>query len=78
MKQYMPAKPTKWGFKVWTLADAHNGYVCAFQPYTGRRENPSKDSLGYDVVMTLTEPFLYLRHHLYFDNFFPQWPFYSH
>ena len=27
MKQYMPKKPIKRGFKVWTIADAHNGCV---------------------------------------------------
>ena len=25
LKQYVPSKPTKWGFKVWTLADSTNG-----------------------------------------------------
>ena len=31
LKQYVPSKPTKWGFKVWTLADATNGYVYILQ-----------------------------------------------
>lgn len=70
MKQYLPAKPTKWGFKVWTLADSHNGYVASFDMYIGRRRNPSQYGLGYDVVMGLTQPYQYLRHHVYFDNFF--------
>ena len=26
-KQYMKAKPTKWGIKVFVLADAKNGYI---------------------------------------------------
>ena len=29
LKQYMPMKPVKRGFKVWMLADAHTGYVCS-------------------------------------------------
>ena len=70
MKQYLPAKPTKWGFKVWTLADSHNGYVCGFDIYKGRQQNPSVSGLGFDVVMNLMEPFQYLRHHFCFDNFF--------
>ena len=70
MKQYLPAKPTKWGFKVWTLADSHNGYVSSFDMYIGRRKNPGQFGLGYDVVMGLAQPYLYLKHHLYFDNFF--------
>ena len=35
-KQYMKDKPTKWGIKVFVLADATNGYVKAFQVYTRR------------------------------------------
>lgn len=30
LKQYVPSKPTKWGFKVWSLADATNGYVFVY------------------------------------------------
>ena len=30
-RQYMPAKPTKYGIKVWERADSKNGYVCEFQ-----------------------------------------------
>ena len=74
MKKYMPAKPTKWGFKVWTLADAHNGYLCLLDMYVGRRKHPSNLGLGYDVVMNLSEPYQYLRHYLYFDNFFTSLP----
>ena len=70
MKQYMPAKPVKWGFKVWTVAEAATGYVCGYEIYTGRRAVPSQHGLGYDVVMQLTEVYQYQRRHLYFDNFF--------
>ena len=68
MKQYLPAKPIKWGFKVWTIAEAATGYVCGFQVYVGKRAAPSANGLGYDVVMELSE--MYQRRHLYFDNFF--------
>lgn len=34
-KQYLPAKPTKFGIKVWERAFPHNGYVHEFQVYTG-------------------------------------------
>ena len=29
-RQYMPAKPTKYGIKVWVRADSHNGYANEF------------------------------------------------
>ena len=35
-KQYMKAKPMKWGIKVFVLADATNGYIKTFQIYTGK------------------------------------------
>ena len=34
LKQYMPQKPIKRGFKVWVRADSTNGYVSQFQVYT--------------------------------------------
>ena len=70
MKQYMPAKPIKWGFKVWTVAESGTGYISGYEIYTGRRATPSQHGLGYDVVMQLTEVYQYQRRHLYFDNFF--------
>lgn len=39
MKQYMPMKPIKRGFKVWALADSASGYLINFEIYTGIRLN---------------------------------------
>ena len=47
MKHYLRSKPTKWGFKIWSLAEARTEYVSKFQVYTGKRENPS------DVIMSM-------------------------
>ena len=38
-KQYMKDKPTKWGIKVFVLADAKTGYTKRIQIYTGKNEN---------------------------------------
>ena len=38
MKQYLPLKPVKRGFKVWAMADALNGYLYDFNVYTGATE----------------------------------------
>ena len=35
MKQYLPLKPVKRGFKVWAMADSLNGYLCDLNVYTG-------------------------------------------
>ena len=45
-KQYMKAKPTKWGIKVFVLADATNGYIRTFQIYTGKSLEDGNSSAG--------------------------------
>lgn len=45
MKQYLPMKPTKRGFSVWTMADSTNSYVYTYQIYTGKDTNRTT-SLG--------------------------------
>lgn len=49
LKQYMPDKPIKRGYKVWTRADAH-GYVCQFQVYESKKDNKRELDLGRIVV----------------------------
>ena len=70
-RQYMPAKPTKYGIKVWMAADSQNGYVTNFSVYLGQEGNqPRLHGLGYDVVMKMARPFLNKNRHVFFDNFF--------
>ena len=70
-RQYMPAKPTKYGIKVWMAADSANRYVLNYEVYLGKEPGRQRQhGLGYDVVMTMTEPFWNLNHHVFFDNFF--------
>ena len=70
-RQYMPAKPTKYGIKVWMTADSSNGYVLNFDVYLGKEGTQRRIyGLGYDVVMKLIRPFMNKNHHVYFDNFF--------
>ena len=70
-KQYMPAKPTKWGIKVWELCEASTGYCANFEVYTGKsRDGNRQYGLGYDVIWKLSEPFHYQHRHLYYDRFF--------
>ncbi|MEG7522740.1 MAG: transposase, partial [Chromatiales bacterium] len=35
-RQYMPAKPIKWGIKVWALCESNTGYAYHIQVYTGK------------------------------------------
>ncbi|XP_046391578.1 piggyBac transposable element-derived protein 4-like [Ischnura elegans] len=54
MKQYMPLKPIKRGFKVWLMCCAATGYLVSFDVYTGRDGDgcPAK-GLGGKVVSKL-------------------------
>ena len=75
MKQYLPMKPVKRGFKVWVRADAVTGYFCDFNVYTGRPssadgEEQSELGLGERVVLELTECLRGGNYQIYCDNFF--------
>ncbi|KAI2652456.1 PiggyBac transposable element-derived protein 4 [Labeo rohita] len=55
MTQYMKAKPTKWGFKLFVLADSSNGYTMDFSVYTGKNNFPTGHGLSYDAVTSLLD-----------------------
>ena len=72
MKQYNPIKPVKHGFKIWVRADSHNGYVCEFECYTGRKDDGTVEKvLGGSVVTRLTRDLVGKSYHIFMDNFFP-------
>ena len=70
MKQFVPKKPIKRGFKIWVLADALNGYFCNIIPYTGATKSSPVRGLGEKVVLELSKPYFGCNHHIYCDNFF--------
>lgn len=73
MKQYMPKKPIKRGYKVWARCDSETGYLHQFNVYSGRCET-NKDGvrgLCYKAVMELCRTVQAL---LAFDNFFTSLP----
>lgn len=70
MKQYMPMKPTKRGFKVWARTDSKSGYLYEFSIYTGKSDGTDGVGLGSKVVEQLTESIRGKQHHVTFDNFF--------
>ncbi|KAJ8349302.1 hypothetical protein SKAU_G00244320 [Synaphobranchus kaupii] len=69
-KQYMKAKPTKWGFKLFVLSDACNGYMCDFNVYTGKQKSPTGKGLSYDSVINLLTPYLGTGYQVYVDNWY--------
>ena len=59
MKQYVPKKPIRRGFKVWVVADISNGYFLDIDVYTGRPSDgvTTEHGLGERVVLHLTEQY---------------------
>lgn len=53
IKQYMPKKPIRWGYKVWCIADSATGFVFKFDVYMAKSDCPG-DTLGEKVVLNLT------------------------
>ena len=70
MKQYLPLKLTKCGFKVWIISDSKNGYFLDLQVYVGSKGEGTEHGLGERVVLGLTEQYHGVQHQLYCDNFF--------
>ncbi|XP_050293720.1 uncharacterized protein LOC126734226 [Anthonomus grandis grandis] len=58
IKQYMPAKPVKRGYKVWMIADS-TGYCWDFKKYCGKTGPVAEKCLGTKVLQKI-----------FFDNFF--------
>ena len=71
-KQYMPAKPIKWGMKAYVLAEADTGSICDWHLYTGKDDSDlqSADTAnGTQVVIRLIKN-LQPEHIIYTDNYY--------
>ena len=68
-RQYMPAKPIKWGIKVWALCESATGYMVRYQIYTGK-EGDQEHGLSHRVVKDLVKPFYGTYPEIYMDNFY--------
>ncbi|KAH7975557.1 hypothetical protein HPB52_003168 [Rhipicephalus sanguineus] len=73
LKQYVPSKPHKWGYKIFVLCDVH-GLVYDFSIYKGDiRPVPGLPDLGAssNVVLELSRSILENKSYLlFFDNWF--------
>jgi len=72
-KQHMKDRPTKWGIKVFVLADATNGYVSRLQVYTGKNSFLVRDEVGLcsRVVLELLDgPKVYMDNYYFSPSLF--------
>lgn len=76
LKQYMPKKPIKRGYKVWSLADK-KGYLWNFEIYAGKVGDNVETNLG-GRVKDLSFPLQNKNHNLYIDNYFTSLPLLSY
>ena len=52
IRQYIKDKPTRWGIKLWVLADSSNGYTADFNVYIGkaaRKETKAFSKSGLNI-----------------------------
>ena len=73
MKQYMPMKPIKRGFKMWCRNDSATGYLFQFDMNGGKQES-NVGSLGENVITQLSRSLVGTNMRLFSDNFFPSPP----
>lgn len=77
LKQYLPMKPIKRGFKVWCLSCSCCGYLLQFQVYTGKDAEQSV-GLAHRVVTDLVCPIYSNANFVVFmDNFFSSLPLFE-
>ena len=66
---YMPAKPAKYGIKIFWLCDVSNGYVLHGIPYCGR-DGERAVGLAKNIVLELSKPYYHTHRNVYIDRYF--------
>ena len=79
MKQYLPLKPHKWGFKLFMLCSLM-GYAYKFIIYSGKDNEPMLENetdvgtVGNVVIKLARAISRRMNHIVYFDNFYTSLP----
>lgn len=68
MKQYLPFKPHKWGYKIYGLAN--EGYLLSFEIYEGKAEEKSEFGATHDMCLRLIAGYEDKNHVLFTDSWF--------
>jgi len=70
IRQYIPAKPTKYGIKCWAAVSNPSRYIYNVIPYLGKSGGEVELALGEKVVHQLTTGLEHRSHTVVCDNFF--------
>ena len=73
IRQYIKAKPVKWGLTAFMLCEGDTGYILNGEIYTGHRDDPNAiATLGAtgNLVVRLSEPYHGQNYTLYTDRFY--------
>lgn len=68
IKQYIPSKPHKWGYKIYCLASEQ--YLLHFEVYEGKSMQPSQFGAPHDLVLRMTLPYCHQSFILFTDSWF--------
>jgi hypothetical protein len=68
IKQYIPSKPHKWGYKIWCLAS--EDYLLHFEVYAGKEQAPSDAGATFDTALRMTAAYQQQQRVLYCDSWF--------
>jgi hypothetical protein len=68
IKQYIPSKPHKWGYKIYCLAS--EDYLLHFEVYAGKEERRSEEGATYDTVLRMTKDYQQQQLTLFTDSWF--------
>jgi len=74
-KQYMPAKPIKFGFKLYVIAEAETGFMCSFLFHGSKEYNEilsesENNSSIENVVLSLTDGLENNGYHIFMDRYY--------
>ncbi|KAL0871532.1 hypothetical protein ABMA27_005245 [Loxostege sticticalis] len=78
LKQYLPNKPHKWGFKFYVICSL-SGYAYNFEIYSGKNEEclpdePDLGVVGNTVIRLCRNVPRMVNHIIYFDNYYTSIP----
>jgi hypothetical protein len=66
----MASKASKWGLKIWALADSNSNYLYNWKLYEGKEGNKTAKHLAMNVVLNLVKDLNNRGHRLTTDNYY--------